>query len=288
MIETVKNSPEHMRRAVYDLARYKFQGQFTHADAKDVRRTREALETAIRGVEHFSKQQFSIPAPSPVPQCGTGTAAFDPPPPEPARQRSPGAWNSIEHRLALEKRPPAFGRSRKKRPRCSRSSLQSLPHFNQRERMASLLQNLPKYEQQARLSRQRRRSRPSAAAARKAKSAAADGLWHLRDQQWSLTELQLLPGRPPDIRIAVSAARCCRTGNRNSSCSVAMSPPTSGSRRGPHLAKVAREFSAEAAGKKLDESDETWVIRNLSFPFRAVSGARQSRDVRTPQRGSRA
>jgi hypothetical protein len=37
MIDTVKNSPEHMRQAVYDLARYKLQEQFTHADAKDIK-----------------------------------------------------------------------------------------------------------------------------------------------------------------------------------------------------------------------------------------------------------
>ena len=87
MIDTVQNSPEHMRQAVYDLARYKLQEQFTHTDAKDIRRTQQALETAIRGVEEFSRQQFSIPAPSPVPQLGdggAGTAAGDFPPAEPS------------------------------------------------------------------------------------------------------------------------------------------------------------------------------------------------------------
>src|SRR5450631_2425362 len=65
MIDTVKNSPEHMRQAVYDLARYKLQEQFTYADAKNIKRTQEALETAIRGVEEFSKQNLSFPAPPP-------------------------------------------------------------------------------------------------------------------------------------------------------------------------------------------------------------------------------
>ncbi len=39
MIDSVKNSPEDMRQAVYDLARYKLQEQFTYADAKDIRLT---------------------------------------------------------------------------------------------------------------------------------------------------------------------------------------------------------------------------------------------------------
>jgi len=36
------------------------------------------------------------------------------------------------------------------------------------------------------------------------------------------------------------------------------------------VAKVAREFSAAAAGKKLDDGDATWVIRNVAFPFRSA------------------
>src|SRR5450631_676209 len=66
MIDTVKNSPEHMRQAVYDLARYKLLEQFTYADAKNIKRTQQALETAIRGVEEFSKQNLSFPAPPPL------------------------------------------------------------------------------------------------------------------------------------------------------------------------------------------------------------------------------
>src|SRR6266851_5317354 len=69
MIDSVRNSPEHMRQAVYDLARYKLQEQFTYADAKDIKRTQQALESAIRGVEEFSRQHPSIPpAPTPPPQ----------------------------------------------------------------------------------------------------------------------------------------------------------------------------------------------------------------------------
>ena len=92
----------------------------------------------------------------------------------------------------------------------------------------------------------------------------------------SLAELQLLPGRPPDIRIAVSAA--LKTPSKTVlpdgqpkfivfRRDVAANVPDRAEVR--IMAKVAREFSAEAAGKKLDESDETWVIRNFSFPFRA-------------------
>jgi hypothetical protein len=69
MIDSVRNSPEHMRQAVYDLARYKLQEQFTYSDAKDIKRTQDALETTIRGVEEFSRQQIGIAAPTLPPQA---------------------------------------------------------------------------------------------------------------------------------------------------------------------------------------------------------------------------
>jgi hypothetical protein len=93
MIDTVKNSPEHIRQAVYKL-----QEQFTHADAKDIQRAQQALEKAIRGVEEFSRQQIDIPPPSPAPLLGDGSLsrsfpAADPAPPDwlrqPARQIDP-------------------------------------------------------------------------------------------------------------------------------------------------------------------------------------------------------
>ncbi|WGR92773.1 hypothetical protein MTX20_33570 [Bradyrhizobium sp. ISRA435] len=63
MIDTVEHSPEHLRQAVYDLARYKLREQFTPADEKDITQTQQALEAAIRGVEEFSRQQIALAAP---------------------------------------------------------------------------------------------------------------------------------------------------------------------------------------------------------------------------------
>jgi hypothetical protein len=86
----------------------------------------------------------------------------------------------------------------------------------------------------------------------------------------------LLPGRPPDIRVAVSAALKMPSHtilpNGHPKFIVfrrdaATNAPDRAEVR--IVAKVAREFSAEAAGKKLDDSDGTWVIRNVSFPFRS-------------------
>src|ERR1700761_5135664 len=83
MIDSVRNSPADLRQAIYDLARYKLQEQFTSVDANDMKRAQQALENAIRGVEEFSEQHASVPlAP---PEHGDSNAAM------PAPYRSPPA-----------------------------------------------------------------------------------------------------------------------------------------------------------------------------------------------------
>jgi hypothetical protein len=282
MIETVQNSPEHMRQTVYDLARYKLQEQFTHTEANDIRRTQQALETAIRGVEEFSRQQFSIPAPSPVPQHGSaGAAAGDFPPPEP----SPPA--QARPRLYTDRNPAGVAKASHplwpviKRTAALLAVVAAISAvFHQREQLAALVQNLPNYNRQ------------TAAQAPTPVPAIADttpkpppakpnplrpndyGVYAISND--SLAELQLLPGRPPDIRVAVSAAlkvpsqTMLPNGHpkfivfrRDAATNVADRAEVR------MVAKVAREFSAEAAGKNLDESDGTWVIRNVAFPFRS-------------------
>ena len=69
-----------MRQAIYDLARYKLQEQFTYADAKNTRRT-QALENAIRGVEEFSKHHVGIPAAPPLPETTVPVPYRSPPAP---------------------------------------------------------------------------------------------------------------------------------------------------------------------------------------------------------------
>ena len=286
MIETVQNSPEHMRQTVYDLARYKLQEQFTHTEAKDIQRTQQALETAIRGVEEFSKQQFSIPAPSPVPQLGdgrAGTAAGDFPPPEP----SPPA--QARPHLYTDRNPAGVAKASHplwpviKRTAALLAVVAAISAvFHQREQLAALVQNLPNYNRQTAAQAPTPVPVPAIADTTPKPPPAKPnplrpndyGVYAISND--SLAELQLLPGRPPDIRVAVSAAlktpsqTMLPNGHpkfivfrRDAATNVADRAEVR------MVAKVAREFSAEAAGKNLDESDGTWVIRNVAFPFRS-------------------
>jgi hypothetical protein len=57
MIDSVKHDPVQLREAIYELARHKLEEQFTHADAGEIQQqTKNALEVAIRGVEVFFKK----------------------------------------------------------------------------------------------------------------------------------------------------------------------------------------------------------------------------------------
>jgi hypothetical protein len=93
----------------------------------------------------------------------------------------------------------------------------------------------------------------------------------------SLIELRPLPGRAPDIRVAVSAALKMpgHTVLPNGHPKFIVFRRDMGANFSDRaevriVARIAREFSAEAAGKKPEDGD-TWVIRNASFPFRTSS-----------------
>jgi hypothetical protein len=88
-------------------------------------------------------------------------------------------------------------------------------------------------------------------------------------------ELQLLPGRAPDVRVAVPAAlkvpSRTRLPNGHPKFIVFRRDVTTNiSERAEVriIAKIAREFSADAAGKKLDDSENGTWVRNVLQPVR--------------------
>lgn len=280
MIDTVNSSPADMRQAIYDLARYKLQEQFTHADVKDVKRAQQALETAIHGVEAFSaSQKHCLPPPTasdhgpapihhlPTPDAATPAPAWLNPPleinsqPAAASRRSSSLWSPIKRTAGMQLVLGGL-----------------LLAFQQRERLVSLAQYLPKQAKPVAAQVEVKPAPelpPTSAPAKPNPLRPQDyGIYAVNTDK--LSELQLLPGRAPDLRVAVSAAikapsqtvlpdghpkfivfRRDAASNAADRAEVRI------------IAKVAREFSADAAGRKPDDSDPTWVIRNVSFPFRS-------------------
>jgi hypothetical protein len=217
-----------------------------------------------------------------VPQHGSaGAAAGDFPPPEP----SPPAVQ--ESALYTDRNPAGVAKASHplwpviKRTAALLAVVAAISAvFHQREQLAALVQNLPNYNRQT--AAQAPTPVPAIADTTPKRPPAKPnplrpndyGVYAISND--SLFELQLLPVRPPDIRVAVSAAlktpsqTMLPNGHpkfivfrRDAATNVADRAEVR------MVAKVAREFSAEAAGKNLDESDGTWVIRNVAFPFRS-------------------
>jgi hypothetical protein len=286
MIDSVRNSPADMRQAIYDLARYKLQDQFTYADAKNVKRTQQALENAIRGVEEFSNRHVGIPAPpSPVRVDDPVTTPTSPGPPPPSFPIT-----QVRTRPYLEvSSEPATG---------AKSAQFSWPHLwralaviailvgilgivQQRERLMSLTDSLPKLgwqtapEPSPPPAQMVNAPPPQPPSVKPAPPRPTDyGVYAINDD--ALSELQLLPGRPPDIRIAISAAikmpsRTFLTNGHPKFIVFRRDVASNISDRAEVrvIAKVAREFSAEVSGKKPSDGEDTWVIRNISFPFKS-------------------
>jgi hypothetical protein len=285
MIDSVRNSPADMRQAIYDLARYKLQDQFTYADAKNIKRTQQALENAIRGVEEFSNRHVSLPAPpSPVNDPDVAAPASHillPPFLIPQVRSRPYLEVGLESTSNASK-AAQFPWPHLRRVLAVIAILVGiLVIFQQRERLLSLTDSPPKLGWQTASEPPRPPAQiandpaPQPPPAKPAPLRPTDyGVYAISDD--SLSELQLLPGRPPDIRIAVSAAikLPSRTFLKNGHPKfvvfrrdVATNIPDRAEVR--IIAKVAREFSADVAGKKPRDGEDTWVIRNVSFPFRS-------------------
>lgn len=279
MLETVKTHPEHMRQVVYDLARYRLEEQFTHADAKDVKRSKQALETAIRGVEELSRQQVSLLPPA-APAPAADLPVHNPPPPHLLRVRElpPASHSESEIDRGLVKaRQPLWSVTRRAAVLLLLAGIIGLA-IQQRERLPSLVNPLAGQERQVATAA----PAPPAVVASAAIAPKPNplrpadyGVYAAIDDK-SLAELQLLPGRPPDIRIQVSAAfkvpdqtalpnghpkfivfRRDAINNVLERAEVRV------------VAKVASKFSAEAT-KKPGDNDDTAVIRNFSYPLRAA------------------
>jgi hypothetical protein len=281
MIDSLKNNPEDMRQAIYELARYKLQEQLPDANAEEKERTQQALETAIRGVEAFSGQHVGILAPALRLQLNgprTASTAGELFYPELIPQVGPRSH------LNVDSEPNAGGskHARTPWPHLRRAAamiailVAILVAVQQRERLLSLA--LPKLEQKATIDERiaplqvSNRPVPAPPPAKPAPLRPTDyGVYAVSND--ALIGLSLLPGRPPDIRVAVSAALTAPSRTilpnghprfivfrRDLASSIADRAEVR------VVAKIAREFSPGVVSKK--PGDDTWVMRNISFPFR--------------------
>ena len=151
----------------------------------------------------------------------------------------------------------------------------------QRERLLSLAHNLPKLESKTVIEERSAPTQvfndpaPAPPPVKPAPLRPTDyGVYAITND--ALFELNLLPGRPLDIRVAVSAAFKIpsRTILPNGHPKFIVFRRDVASNIADRaevriVANITREFSADVIGKKPADGDDAWVIRNISFPFRS-------------------
>jgi hypothetical protein len=297
MIDSVSQDPQHLRQTVYELARRKLQEQFTGESAAEMRSVGNALETAIQGVEAFSRREDpslrALRAPEPAQEPH---AFVDPPRVDAPREEVVARW--VPPVLEASVQYPGWSiKDRFKGPRKAPgltlawtfswrlASLLAIPIaiaiavavqqrgllFTSPRTNADLVKAAPAV------------SRPAAATANAAKAAAPSpliptsyGIHAVSGDR--LYELEALPGRAPDIRVAISPAittpsRTTLPDGHLRFIVFRRDSTTSAADRAEVrlIAKIARAIGFDGAGKPVDSKlDDTWVIRNISIPYRTA------------------
>ncbi|MBR0843969.1 hypothetical protein JQ607_27550 [Bradyrhizobium liaoningense] len=279
MLETVKDDAEARRQMVYDLARYKLQEQFTYADARNIDQMKRALEVAIEEVEKFSRdeaplerlpsQQLTSPketggllasGDTPVPRSGIGAS----------RSKLPAISGPL---LPVIKRTAAI----------LLAAGAVILIVSQRDNIAALRRQMssqppeialvaPKPETTITVAKP---EMVTPAAPAPARVLPTDyGIYALIDDK-SLAELNATGVMAPDMRIAISPEfrkpeRPHLPNGRVKFIVFRRDAANSIAERVEVrvVAKIAREFSTDAAGKTLSGGDDVGVIRNFAYPFR--------------------
>lgn len=281
MLETVKDDADARRQMVYDLARYKLQEQFTYADARNIDQMKRALEVAIEEVEKFSRDEAPLER-LPSQQLTSSKAT------ETGGLLVSGDATVLRSRIEI---------SRNKLPAISGPLLPVIKRtaaillavgaviliVSQRDNIAALRRQISSQAQEiAQVSPKPETTITVAkpemvtpAPPPPARVLPTDyGIYALIDDK-SLAELNATGVMAPDMRIAISPefkkpdrphlpnGRVKFIVFRRDAANVI--PERVEVRV---VAKIAREFSTDAAGKNLGGGEDVGVIRNFAYPFR--------------------
>lgn len=268
MIESIKADPEHLRATVYELARHKLKEQF--GAEPDIERLSDALEVAIRGVEAFTinNGQEALPGPGQVPRLAGPTSKVNSG--TTLAQRGKARWFSAPVRLLVVLAIVLSIVFVAKQEGASIDTLQKKAH-----RLVTMLRGQAPKETLTELPQA---TAPVSVAplAGSPLTPTAFGVYAISADK--LYELELLPGRAPDPRVAISAAILTpsRTTLPDGHLKFIVFRRDSATNAADHaevrvVAKIVREMSFDQAGKPVaSKPDENWVIRNISIPYRAA------------------
>ena len=274
MVESVKNDPEHLRATVYELARYKLKEQF--GTEPDIERLADALEVAIRGVEAFTINKGpALPGPGAVPQLAGPAPSGDAEPQTAvpvsrfARPSKTG-WFTTPVRFLVVLAIVLAILFVAKQEGASVASLQKKAGY-----LVAVLKGQSPKQALTELP-QTTAAISVAPPAKSPLTPTAYGVYAISEDK--LYELELLPGRAPDTRVAISAAILTpsRTTLPDGHLKFVVFRRDSAANAADHaevriIAKIAREMSFDQAGKPVaTKADASWVIRNISIPYRTA------------------
>lgn len=274
-IDAARKDSANLRQAIYDLARYKLQEQFTHSNVQEIKRAQSALETAIYEVEDFARSEpestlllertdernrLNVDA-------TPALEATQPPPIAKTPIRSTSA-TALSNRRKIARTSIFL---------VSIAVIGAAAQQHQRIRTLFAIEKLGQQDAASKaipLSQEASLPEPMPPTSNRLRPKQY-GVYAISANE--LRELLLLPGRAPDIRVGISAAinTASKTVLPNGHPRFIvfrrdLSSSVSDRADVRIIAKVAREFTTEVAGKELDTRNETWVIRNIAFPFRSA------------------
>lgn len=287
VIDSVEQNPEFLRATVYELARHKLKDEFTSESPADVRKLSKSLEVAIAGVEAFSKKKDGVPLLGANPAQAKALISAQP--------------SNQQVASALESASPVFeahvfgsgGTRAWKKPSKFRSAQWFFAAFIVALTVMTAAISLELLRKKGYFAaNQSAPTLPKTNTAAPAKSAPAAvdsqpaapsptvptafGIYAVSGDK--LYELDVLPGRAPDPRIAISSII---TGNSRTTLPdghVAFviyrrdSATNAADRAEVRLiARIEREVNFNKDGKQVVTAvDDNWVMRNISVPYRTA------------------
>jgi hypothetical protein len=289
VIDSVEKNPEFLRATVYELARHKLKEEFASESFGDLRKLSKSLEVAIAGVEAFNRKEgggtTSLLGANPA--QGKGLISADP---------------TIPHvASALESASPVLeahvfgsgGAATRKRPSRSMTVASFASALAIALAVISTVVSLTILRNKGYIgTNQAAPTLPTASTAAPTEVASATtdpkpaaqpptvptafGIYAVSDGK--LYELDVLPGRAPDPRVAISSIITTPSRTTLPDGRVAFviyrrdSVSNAADRAEVRLvARIEREASFDKNGKQVvTDVDENWVMRNISIPHRTA------------------
>ena len=291
MIDSVKSDPEHLRATVYELARHKLKEQFGSDKNTDMRQLSKSLEVAIQGVETFVSKNDRMDA-------WLGKPVLAPPTPGTLAVASAlqgGGSFPAEPVIEAVSQPTYYSAIPLRASRFTGHwrlalviALALAAVFAVKQRLIEV-DTLRKGVGQLVGPPSAPPPKPAQVASFHERAAAAFdtpaadpltpttyGVYAVSGDK--LFELDLLPGRAPDIRVAISAAilQPSRTTLPDGHVKFIVYRRDSATYAADRaeirvIAKVGQEMNFDKSGKSTKAKvDDTWVMRNISIPYRTA------------------